>query len=536
MPTFSRLPSVALLTALACAAAASAAAQPHEVTPFSLPPIGPATGRLPADAAPDPPALPDALAGPPLPGGGLDDADAAESGDDAVEEDPAAVTAAAASAEGEGALSAAAGAAEPARPAAPPRDIPVGSEPMLSLAQRAAQVLGVALGSGETVDPLVLAGAGPSIAQTLARALFAAPVAGSIPYMLHAEVYHDLTVVMPPEWDPVSVFVGDPARWALTRAQHLVILKPGEPGIRTNLTVVLANGDILQMDLQEVTGLNGVSRTGRVYVGPEPWLVDRIFGLLPVSVRHRVARSPATVAELLADPLTVIGLYGGTGAVPNPLAAEFGRSDAPLASVAPPPTLGVLDGLVPESEEPGPVVAPPPRQPAPSSSRGAPPAAPVPPGPDQLPRLISGDVVAGLEADLRAAVNRAESARVAAGDRIAAAQLNVEAEVELLREEYPLRTQFSYVLDPAVAPYTEPWWHFGVWHDGERTFARILGGGPQFTDEETGETLAVERLGSYLYRLDRLVDSGSVSVLHPDDADRERQVLYFRRRRELEGP
>ena len=410
----------------------------------------------------------------------------------------------------------------------------------MSLAQRAAEVLGFVLEDGSDGEVRVpVAGGAADLAQSLAQAVFAAPVAGSIPYVVHAEVYHDVTIVLPDNWTIVSVFVGDPARWALYQVQHLVVLKPGEPGIRTNLTVVLANGDVLQMDLQEVTGLPGVDRTGRVYVGPESWLVDRIFGMLPLAVRHRVARSPATVAELLVDPLTVIGLYGGTGAVPNPLSAATlaGPRTVRLPDVVPPPTLGALDGVEPLVEvAPLPAVAP--ATPLPTSSSTSSLPAPVAQDRDAAvlvsSDLVAGGAVASLEADLRSAVNRVDSSRIAAGDRIAAAQLNVEAEVEMLREEYPLRTQFSYVFEPDVTPYTEPFWHFGAWHDGERTYWRLLAGDPVFRDDETGEILVPELLGDYLYRFNRVVDRGVLTVLPPGN---DRPIdLFFRRRRELEGP
>ena len=447
-------------------------------------------------------------------------------------------------------------ASDPSAPApAPPRDVPVGGESSLTLAERAASLLGAVLDPDAAPPgslPVVSTGA---FDQSLGQALFAAPVAGSIPYVIYAEVYHDITLVFPHNWSLVDVYVGDPDRWAVVSSGHLVLLKPGEAGIRSNLTVVLDNGDILQMDLQEATGLTGRERTGRVYVGPEQWLVDRIFGMLPPVVRERVARSPATVAELLADPLTVVGLYGGTGAVPNPLATRASRARrdaAALPRVVPTPTLGDLDGVAPRTllvDDPDvvPLVdssAPLPAEPDPPLSPADPPV-PAPPAPQaasdpagfDLPdtgRWISAPDLEDLEARLRGASNRADQARRRVGDRVAAAQMGVQSELLSLREQYPLRTQFSYVFDPAVPPYTEPFWHFGSWHDSERTFWRLLGRQPEFVDESNGETIGYDLIGPYLYRLDRVIEDGSVSVLHPDTS--ERRVLYFRRRRELEGP
>ncbi len=147
---------------------------------------------------------------------------------------------------------------------------------------------------------------------------------------------------------------------------------------------------------------------------------------------------------------------------------------------------------------------------------------------------MSGPELAALESRLRDARARVDTARRSAGDRIAAAQLGLEADLEALREEYPLRTQFSYVLDPPLPPYTEPLWHFGVWHDGDRTFWRLLAPDPVFREADTGEPLAAERIDDFLYRFDRVVESGVVMVrLGNDPQVRE---LYFRRRRELEGP
>lgn len=402
----------------------------------------------------------------------------------------------------------------PEEDAAPAMPAVVGTESDLTLAARAAALL------GGDLDPAaertrVPVGAAADPAQSLSRAVFAAPVAGSIPYVVQAQIHHDVTLIFPREWSLVQVFVGDPRRWAVTHAGSVVVLKPGEAGARTNLTAVLASGEVLQMDLEEVTGLAGARRTGRVYVGPEPWLVDRIFSMLPEQVRARVADSPATVAQLLADPVGVVGRYGGTGAVPSPPSEAAAVSAARPAPSGPVP----VSGAVPPVAGAGPSTRAPSR-----------PAAAAPePG-----TYVSAVEVSALDTRLRRATARAESARRAAGDRIAAAQLALEADLEALREEYPLRTQFSYVLDPPLPPYTEPLWHFGVWHDGERTFWRLLAPEPSFEDAASGAPLEPEMLDDYLYRFDRVIEHGAVVVRLPDDP-RPRQ-LYFRRRRELEGP
>ena len=502
------------------------------VGPAAAQPPEPA-GRAPAISVPELPAQLRRLAGPPE---GSAPAASRAPEDPSL---PAAVPAGRAATDPSGAVSGAADGgrragepvADPARPpasdgtpaAAPVPDqdatpaVPAvaGAESDLSLATRAAALLGGVLDpAAERTRAAIGAGAADP-AQSLSRAVFAAPVAGSIPYVVQAQVHHDVTLIFPREWSLVQVFVGDPRRWAVTRSGSVVVLKPGEAGARTNLTAVLASGEVLQMDLEEVTGLAGARRTGRVYVGPEPWLVDRIFSMLPAQVRARVADSPATVAQLLADPVTVVGLYGGTGAVPSPAREAAAVPAGPPSAAVPVP----VSGAVP------PVAGARPSRQAPS----APAVAASGPA-----TYVSAVEVGTLDTRLRRATARVESARRAAGDRIAAAQLALEADLEALREEYPLRTQFSYVLDPPLPPYTEPLWHFGVWHDGERTFWRLLAPEPSFEDAASGAPLEPEMLDDHLYRFDRVIEHGAVVVRLPGDP-RPRQ-LYFRRRRELEGP
>ena len=409
-----------------------------------------------------------------------------------------------------------------AEPAAERRlvDVPIvdsgasvaGSESDLSLAARAAALLGGVLDPDDGAAVAVGGGAA-DYEQSVGGALFAAPVAGSIPYVVGTQVYHHTTIVFPPGWQVVDVLVGDQHRWAVHRAGPLVLVQPGEPGARTNLTVVLATGEVLQMDLQEITGLVGSRRVGRVYVGPEGWLIDRIFGMLPLAVRERVAASPVSVAQLLADPLMVVGLYGGTGAVPNPAFAE-----ARSPGAAAPPADGAFDPLPPPASVP---------------SSGDPLPEPAPPAPGAA-HYVPASEVSAEDARLAAVLDQVGAARRAAGDRIAAAQLALETDLEALREDYPARIQFSYVLEPELPPYTEPFWHFGVWHDGEHTFWRLLALDPVFLDVDADEELAAEPLGDFVYRLPRVVERGAVRV-HADDGsvlDR----LFYRRRREMEGP
>lgn len=437
-------------------------------------------------------------------------------------------------------------AVEPAA-AAPPSTVPVsdpvalgpdppsaapevmGAEPGLSLAAQAAALLGGTLDPGAGAGGAVLGGGAADLAQSLARAVFAAPVAGSIPYVVQSQVHHDVTLIFPVEWPLVQVFVGDPRRWAVSHSGPLVVLKPGEAGVRTNLTAILASGEVLQIDLEEVTGLAGARRIGRVYVGPEAWLVDRIFSMLPSQVRRRVADAPVSVEQLLANPVGVVGLYGGTGAVPSPGGVQLPPLvQAPVAGPAVPEPAALVDPAAVASPD-GAVGAS-----GVFDGAYAPAAVPVPDPDIPAGEYVSGAELAGLESRLQAARARLDSARRSAGDRIAAAQLGLEADLEALRAEYPLRTQFSYVLDPPLPPYTDPLWHFGVWHDGERTYWRVLAPDPVFRDADTGEPLVAERLDDFLYRFDRLVERGVVMVRLANDP--QVRELYFRRRRELEGP
>ena len=517
-----------LVPAFVLLAPGAAAAQPPEGTVDTVPAVSmpalPEALRVPAVREPDEP-----LVGPVLP-----DADPPE---EPAPGDAVLATEVAVEREGEGeGESPSAAPAEPveedpplAPPAAPAQSPAVmGAESDLSLAQQAAALLGGTLDPAASAgERVALAGGAADLAQSLSRAVFAAPVAGSIPYVVQAQVHHDVTLIFPAEWPLVQVFVGDPRRWAVTHAGPLVVLKPGEAGARTNLTAVLASGEVLQMDLEEVTGLAGARRIGRVYVGPEAWLVDRIFSMLPQAVRRRVADAPVSVAQLLADPVAAVGLYGGTGAVPSPaglqpLAAAPATPATPATSEPVPEPAGGAAPAVGAFSDPGPVLGTAPRD-RPLRIEGREPG-----------EYVSGQELAALESRLREARARVDTARRSAGDRIAAAQLALEADLEAMREEYPLRTQFSYVLDPPLPPYTEPLWHFGVWHDGDRTWWRLLAPDPVFRDADTGEPLAAERIDEFLYRFDRVVERGVVMVrLNNDPQVRE---LYFRRRRELEGP
>ncbi|MYN65578.1 MAG: hypothetical protein F4X11_11195 [Acidobacteria bacterium] len=508
-----------------------------------------------------------------------------------------------------------------------------------ALRQEASELLGGALETvagmlpGDAPDPALLDAVDTAfdVRQRLGNAVFAVPVAGNIGYVLRARVFHDLTIMFPPAWRIAQVFPGDATRWRVTQLSSLVVVQPGEAQARTNLTVVFANGELLQVDLQEITGVWGVERTGRAYIGPESWLVRRIFAMMPADVEARmtglIVSGELPVGALLADPVEAIRRHGAFDALPpppdmagfapprreraaaggpaapvgpdpagaaapaarppeaargqtgspDPDADEAAAEDAGAASpVAPAPVVPGFDdpapapGPEPEAIEPGvlppgdgvgPVIRPPspaaalgdgPAGPAPARIRyvslvpsraalaagrpearaqGArPPAADVPPLDAQF---VSGDEIQALESELAAAERARDYARRSAGDRLAEAALGIEAGLAELRADYPSRVQFSLMTDPEMPPYTGPFWHLGGWHDGDYTYWRLLAPDPVFVDAETGRTLRAEGLDRFLYRLDGVVERGAIVVDGPNGRPRH---LYWRRRRELEGP
>ena len=199
-----------------------------------------------------------------------------------------------------------------------------------ALRQEASELLGGALETvagmlpGDAPDPALLDAVDTAfdLRQRLGSAVFAVPVAGNIGYVLRARVFHDLTIMFPPAWRIAQVFPGDATRWRVTQLSSLVVVQPGEAQARTNLTVVFANGELLQIDLQEITGAWGVERTGRAYIGPESWLVRRIFAMMPADVEARmtelIVSGELPVGALLADPVEAIRRHGAFDALPPP--------------------------------------------------------------------------------------------------------------------------------------------------------------------------------------------------------------------------
>ena len=176
---------------------------------------------------------------------------------------------------------------------------------------------------GEDIDSALLdpvGGGMRDLEQTLGEAVFAVPVAGNVGYVLRPQIYHDLPIIFPPNWNPVSVIIADESRWAHARQGSVILVQPGEVGARTNMTLVFDTGELLQLDLEEVTGAFGRLRTGRVYIGPQSWLVERIFALMPLRRAgphggpHPGRRSQGFPTAL--DPIAVIREHGDFDALP----------------------------------------------------------------------------------------------------------------------------------------------------------------------------------------------------------------------------
>ena len=124
------------------------------------------------------------------------------------------------------------------------------------------------------------------------------------------------------------MLLGDETRWRMAQHTNFVVVQPGESEALTNMTVILSSGELLQIDLEEVTGSLGRNRTGRAYIGPEPWLLDRIFALMPRDVRNGMVSSirdgEVPISQLLADPVATIRAHTDIDALPPP---DDGRWD-----------------------------------------------------------------------------------------------------------------------------------------------------------------------------------------------------------------
>ena len=125
-----------------------------------------------------------------------------------------------------------------------------------------------------------------------------------------------------------------------------------------------------------------------------------------------------------------------------------------------------------------------------------------------------------------------DSARQGSGDQVASESLGIDRDLEFLRTTYPERLQFSLFWDPDLQPLSPPFYAYGLWHDHDNTFVRVLAPDPEFRDEQSGTVLEPSELDSFLYRLQGVVENGSVTV-GPSGG---RLRAYWRRRVEVERP
>ena len=66
-----------------------------------------------------------------------------------------------------------------------------------------------------------------------------------------ARVGFETTVVLPDDWIVVERRLGDPARWVVTGAGHLTMVRPLARGATTNLGLVLGDGRVVSVGLRE---------------------------------------------------------------------------------------------------------------------------------------------------------------------------------------------------------------------------------------------------------------------------------------------
>ena len=281
---------------------------------------------------------------------------------------------------------------------------------------------------------------------------------------------------------------------------------------------------------------------------------------------------PGTVTpEDLASPPDVPGLpeppsgsgdaaVPGAGPDPDPLAdadAAAPEADGPVPPIVPvprpvlpaaAPLAGVVAGPLPAGSlrvdplvrarlierEARPRLAG--LEPARSDAQSFAPDPVLPDGPPAAqPTLVPGPEIDAAVAEVAAAREQLADARRAAGERVAAAALQAEQDVEAWRTELTERVQMSLVWDPPVPPWTPPLWQWGAWHDGEYTYVRMLAPDPQFYDVTTDTVVEASVSDRSLYRIPGVYSQLAISVRDPDRRGSLVQVV-LRRRVELERP
>lgn len=255
-------------------------------------------------------------------------------------------------------------------------------------------------------------------------------------------------------------------------------------------------------------------------------------------------------ADSLADPVDLES-DDTDSAVPVPVAGPWLRSGVPAGAMVTggerlDPALRArlvhraLSGSLPDLVLPG--VAPVAVDSPPSQTVGAPPlgAPPLPPPSGPAGAFGSEPLVSARELDaageaVESARSALDDARRAAGERVAAALLQADQEVEEWRTTLTEQIQMSLVWDPPVPPWTPPLWHWGAFHDGRYTYIRMLAPDPQFYDVENDVVLSATVSDLSLYRLDGVYSELAVSVRDPQRRGSLVQVI-LRRRAELEHP
>ena len=152
-------------------------------------------------------------------------------------------------------------------------------------------------------------------------------------------------------------------------------------------------------------------------------------------------------------------------------------------------------------------------------------------GPPEAPELfVTAQRLEGLRARRDGLRRQIADARRATGDQVAEAALGVDQEIEYLSQSYPIRVQHSFHWDPEISPLTPPFWAYGLWHDTDNTFVRLLAPNPLFRDEEFDIEIEPVQMDQFLYRLPGIIDHGSVSV----GSSRGYVRAFWHRREEVE--
>ena len=137
-------------------------------------------------------------------------------------------------------------------------------------------------------------------------------------------------------------------------------------------------------------------------------------------------------------------------------------------------------------------------------------------GPARAPVLAPVAAVAAAARNAAAAWGLVVTAEATAAERIEAARVATQAELDAGREAYPRRLQFAYEFaagDVRGAPFLVE----GMWHDGERTYLRTRATSPVLY-EFVGDGGALERVtdavvvSGVVYVVPRVLGSGVLDV------------------------